>query len=330
MTVGQIIKKARTRLGDADKTGWSDDILIDFVDQGQKDLCKMSRIYKRTFYLGLLPDTTMYPLPDDCFQVDRIEHKGENLPVLSREDQDSRFVAKGLHVIKSDLNMGTLEISEPVEVNNYAQFVEGVTLPEPESVDITIEPHIGVPVATDMEEFFFDSPIGVITGFQAIADEVPIPIEYGDISGVNNMILALVDSNAFGVVTALDLQVVGEVAKKSLGFLTSVDAKYAMGSYGICTDVLAPSVYFKVYYSAISATVNSLYDALVVKDLWEKALIHYVVGMARQDDNDEGNYALGTAELEKFGWEVKKAMKLAARSYTSSVSEIKETQYRRV
>ena len=330
MTVGQIVKKARTRLGDSDKTGWTDDILIDFVDQGQKDLCKMSRIYKRTLYLGLLANTTLYPLPDDCFQVDRVEYNGETLAVLAREDQDTRFAPKGLHVIKSDLNMGIIEISEPIEVSNYAQFVEGVKLPEPESVEVTIEPAEGVGSSTDTEGFVFVTPIGFTTSFKAVTDPTLTPVEHGDISGTNISHLALTESDALGVIVGLDLAVEDVNNKKSYGFLTAIDDKYAAGSYGICTDALAPSVYLKAYYSAISATVNSLYDALVVKDIWEKALIHYVVGMARQDDNDEGNYALGAAELEKFTLEVKKAIKLSARSYTSTVSEIKETQYRRV
>jgi hypothetical protein len=50
--------------------------------------------------------------------------------------------------------------------------------------------------------------------------------------------------------------------------------------------------------------------------------------MARQDDNDEGNYKIGEAELKKYDKEVAKAHKISAKSYTSQVSGVRETNYR--
>ena len=329
MTVGNIVKKARTKLGDSDNTGWSDDILINFVDQGQKDLCKMARIYKRTLYMGLLPHTTQYPLPEDCFQIDRVEYDDTALSVLSREDQDTRYDEKSLHIIKSDINMGTVEVSELIELSNYATFIEGIVIDE--YTPIVVDPVLGLVTETDIVGLDMGSELGVVVGFDSNLNEDGDIAEFGDISGVKAGALEQTNSSdSSGFLTELTLAVDDSDSEKSYGFLTSVGDHNAAGTYGVCTDVLAKSVYIKIYYSAISSTVNSLYDALVVKDIWEKALVHYVVGMARQDDNDEGNYVLGTQELDKYDKEVKKAIRLSARSYTSTVSEIKETQYRRV
>jgi hypothetical protein len=70
-------------------------------------------------------------------------------------------------------------------------------------------------------------------------------------------------------------------------------------------------------------------STLTIEDLWFPAMLHYVVGMARQDDNDEGNYQLGEIELGKYDAEVNKAKKAAAKSFNSQVGVVRETIYRR-
>ncbi len=325
MTVDDIVKRARTRLGDTNKTGWADAVLIDFVDQGQKDLCKTARVYKRIYFAGILNHVKKYPLPTDCFQVDRVEYKDIAMSVLSREDQDTRYLAKGLHIIKSDINMDVAEISEAFEeLDNYARFAEGTYT---DGIEESLTPATGVSAYSDAIGLSMDTPLGVLTGFYlTLSDEQFTP--YGDISGFYNDIYLGLDGNTvLGVVTELDFT---DPDRTTYGFLTSVDTKGVEGTYGICTDALDIDNYLKIYYSALPPTVNSLYDALVLKNIWEKALVHYVVGMARQDDNDEGNYQLGMAEMSHYDKEVAKAVKLSARSYSSTVSEIKTTQYRRI
>ena len=324
MVVGQIVKKARRKLGDQDSTGWDDETLIDYVDQGQKDICKMSAIYKRIFYLGLLNNVKLYSLPQDCFQVDRVEHMGENIATLSREDSDIRFTEKGFHAIKSSLNMDTIEFSETKELSNYMVYVRGTEILDADGV--IIDPIVGVEAQIELVGCSVASDTGVIVGFEEVEPEEALPAEYGDISGVYRPALVLKDSTALGCLTDLEFNCGSDM----LGFLSSVDGIQVEGTYGICTEALAPSTYVKVYYAAITSTVNSLFDALVLKDIWEKALVHYVVGTARQDDNDEGSYSIGVAELDAYAREVSRAKKLSAKSYSSSVDEIRETTYRRI
>ncbi len=329
MTVNDIVKRARRALGDSDNTGWLDATLIDYVDQAQKDLCKTAGVYRRTLYLGILNDTELYPLPEDCFQVNRVEYMGTALDVLSREDQDIRHSPKGLHIIKSDLNMKSIELSHYINTDNYASFWEVPNSPDPAEFTTPI-PVLGVTssVGSSKSEVVLDQPVGVVTGLELLFDEDSVFMPYGDVSGYK---AAGISSNPNGY----DLGVMVQFAlleddKSSFGFLSNVNTNTVKGVYGICTDVLALDTYVKVYYSAQSSTVNSLYDALILDDIWAKALVHYVVGTARQDDNDEGNYSIGSRELDYYDDEIKKAKKMQARSYTSNVSEIKQTTYRRI
>lgn len=328
MTVNDVVKRARTRLGDSKSTGWDDSTLIDYVDQAQKDLCKTARVYKRTLYLGLINNQLLYPLPQDCFQVDRAEYQGEPLSVLSREDQDIRHLPKGLHIIKSDLNMQTLEISEPfTELDNYAAFHGSTITPDGEHDPYT-DPQYGVVVSENSPNLMIETPYGVTVGLELDTAEAPDTF-YGDISSFDiDLPLAITAGDNQGVLIMLDGNF--GVGEGYHGFLNQVDDSYTVGTYGVCTDALSSESYLKVYYSSKASTVNSLYDALVVDDIWERALVHYVVGMARQDDNDESNNNIGERELKKYDDEVKKAKKLSARAYSSTVQEIKETTYRRL
>ncbi len=254
-------------------------------------------------------------MPNDCFQVDRVEYEEEYLAVLSREDRDVRYLPKGLHIIKSDINMGTLEISEPFnELDNYAIFIDG------SEINIIILDLYGV--AAHSTNTIFESSLGVVTKVELLLEDIDTA-HYGSVVGAIGLDNIDYTVNPYGVIST------GEQPEHVFGFLSSVKFNHTKGTYGICTDVLVHKNYLKVYYSATSPTVNSLYDALVLPDLWMKALVHYVVGMARQDDNDEGNYSLGEAEMKKYNAEVYAAKKLSAKSFNSPVRDVRETIYRR-
>ena len=319
MTVETVIKRARRRLGDSDMTGWDDATLIDLVDQGQKNLCRIARVYKRTAYLGLKNEHRLYLLPLDCFQVDRVEYLDKYMAVLSREDSDARYTEKGMHIIKSNLNMGTLELSEAFsDLDNYANFTDG------DNIRYELDSPYGV--ITLVNEGTLDTTLGVVTeAILELSDEEIDDARYGNIDNITfNGPLQVIPT--FGVTAHIPK---GE-GLELFGFLASVDENRSVGLYGPCTDALVLENYLKVYYSAMPSTVNSLYDALVVSDIWLKALVHYVVGMARQDDNDEGNYAIGEAEIVKYREEVRDAEILSAKNFSSSVQEARETTYRRV
>ncbi|RLA70179.1 MAG: hypothetical protein DRG30_09475 [Epsilonproteobacteria bacterium] len=204
MTVGNIVDRARSRLGDSDKTGWSDDSLIDLVDQAQQDIAKTAQVYKRTAYLGLVNNRVLSPLPSDCFQVNRVEYQGTSLAMLSREDQDVRAIAKGLHVIKNDLDMSILEISEPFEaLFDYASF-EGGHQSVIGSVLVEVD-ELGVATESSLD-FTCSSPLGVVTDVEFLdTDWDTQETNFGDTSSMvqGDVSLRNVGTN-LGVLTELD------------------------------------------------------------------------------------------------------------------------------
>ena len=62
--------------------------------------------------------------------------------------------------------------------------------------------------------------------------------------------------------------------------------------------------------------------------LWFTALVHYVTGKAKQDDNDEGSYAVGDAELKKYEMEKAKALAIVNASYAKKADSVRLTTYK--
>ena len=76
MRMGDVVDAVRSRLGDSDKTGWSDERLMLLINQGQFDICATTNVYRAVTYLPLVNNTQLYLLPDDCFNIMRIEYRG--------------------------------------------------------------------------------------------------------------------------------------------------------------------------------------------------------------------------------------------------------------
>ncbi len=337
MTAESIVQSARRRLGDTNKTGWSDPHLVDLVDKGQKDITKLAGIYKRTLYVSVSNNIVLIPLPLDTFQINRAEYEGVLMHIITREDAENKVTPPARHIIRNDLGMNLFELSEPfTELPVHATAIQGFIQEQDLDTTITVEtPQLGVFASTEA----LDTATMLPTTSTGVVESISVPItwdvasyeegiiNYGDLCGIESENLYTSLEVSPGVVTGIDLY---HYVNGTYGFLSRVDYSNAVGEYGAYTDVLTESQYIKLYVSAAPPKISSIHDATIISDLWERALVHYVVGMARQDDNDEGNYQLGELELKKYDKEVAKAKKLSAKSYTSQVSEEKETQYRRI
>jgi len=224
--------------------------------------------------------------------------------------------------------MTQIELSDYIQATNYASMIKGISI---EDIDVTNTPTpvIGVVTDVDHDRVTVNSPMGVTTGINIIYPG-PARMDYGDLSGYRSHGIRQEEPNTANLGVLTQLNFTENDRGGHYGFLYRVNNSYCVGTYGPCTDVFAADTHLKVYYSAMPYSVNSLYDALIAQPMWEKALVHYVVGTARKTDNDEGNYQLGMKEMSYYEDEVKKAKKLSARTYNSTVSEIKTTTYRRI
>ena len=104
--------------------------------------------------------------------------------------------------------------------------------------------------------------------------------------------------NVYGVVTDSDTDAVdmGCVLDDIHGVVTEV------GQDNLPTEVEQPLDDLLVYYIAVPPLFKAtdILRPLVVPDIWFQAFLHYVTGMALQDDNDANNIQRGELEAQKY------------------------------
>ena len=321
MTATKIIEFARYRLGDTDSTGWSDKRLVDLVDAAQKDFCRRTGVHKKPAYIGVTNFKSIYSLPIDSHQITRVEYDNESLPILSREDWDNVLSKPKLSAIKSDLSMEAIELKPPfddLDIKNI--FIKGSLVP-----NLFIKMANGV-VSNAGGKLLFSSSTGVLSSI-VINTSVPASSLFGDIASIflhNNPIQIANVAPSSGVATSTKpISAIGQ-----LGFTTEIGS-VGISGFGVVTDAFLPGEYLTVYYNAVPDTIRTKYTSLVLDNTWEMAMIHYVTGMARQDDNDEGNYKIGEAELTKYENLVERARRDSARSFSTQVDMSRSTIYGR-
>jgi len=328
MLVRDIVEAARYRLGDTDKTGWSDNRLVKLVNSGQKDICKTTSVYRRISYIPLANNQVLYPLPRDCYDIERLEYEGHQLPIYSREDLENIKTPPHRFAIKSNLNRLNIELyPELTNLQMFEGFIIGTVAADAgANSGLDILPAEGVVTTSSSKSIQIQEALGVTTSITENIDCHKYS-DFGSVVGSNMDLHLLVHS----VSDDADLGVLCDIGfkadKEHFGFFDHMNNIYSHGTYGITTDVLFPEYYVTVFYVAIPPITEFFEGSLILDDLWEKALVHYVVGMARQDDNDEGNYKIGEAEMAKYDKEVAKAQKISAKSYTSQIKGVRETNY---
>ncbi len=85
----------------------------------------------------------------------------------------------------------------------------------------------------------------------------------------------------------------------------------------------------KVYYIGVPEMVTQTTDELLLPDMWMAAFIHYVGGMALQDDNDANNIQRGEMDLQKYQRVLANIQAIASKDFTTSVKSKLDTKYRR-
>jgi hypothetical protein len=87
--------------------------------------------------------------------------------------------------------------------------------------------------------------------------------------------------------------------------------------------------YMKVYYSAVPELIPTIDDTMILPDMWISAFIHYVCGMALQDDNDANNVQRGEMEGAKYLRMLGQIGKAASKDFTSNYKSKLVTKFRR-
>jgi len=149
----------------------------------------------------------------------------------------------------------------------------------------------------------------------------PIP-EVGDIP---NTYIA----GTYGVVVGIE----GDTVASPYGIVVDINTTVTQtatfsSDYGELSDMSEVLKSLLVYYHERPAEVDAIdsgTSVLNIDEMYDKAVKHYVIGMAWRDDQDTQNRRLGAEELQFYAMEFINAKKHSAADNISSSKQ--ETQY---
>ena len=324
MVAKSLIDIARARLGDTKKQRWTDQRLLQIVNQGQADLCKLTGIYRKEIYLALANGQTRYTLPKDCMTIRRIVYRDEVVSLSSRNDLDAGKLPTNEFVcLKDNISMGKIDISPAQEgIDNDVLIIEGTNGEE----TFTLTSPWGV-VTAATDPFDIDTPFGTITDIERVMDTTRA-YKFGECVGtpwhpkfeINYV------PDIYGVVTAM--KSTPSTDKHLFGFITDSEVARVVGQYGLVTSITKEYNTMRIFYEAVPASLSSDNLNLVIPDMWEGAMVRYIVGTALQDDNDANNIQRGELELQKYYAELKKARELASKDFSGGAKDKYITRYR--
>ena len=328
MTAKSIVDIARARLGDVKNNRWTDQRMLQIVNQGQASVCKLTGIYRKEAFIPIANNITRYRLPTDCMTVRRLEYKGAAISLYNRDDLDAGKSTQTEFVgIKDNLPMGVIDIY-PAQTT----IEEGsIIIIQGDTADDTFDFTSVFGVVTKMSNPYSIEPLfGVITGTELSIDGEELPLTFGELasSPLHKEVEIDFDQGIYGVTTGASYD--NSTDPKLFGFITGSDYYDVKGQYGLVATVTDSSTTLRVFYEAVPTNLISLSASLVIQDMWEEAMVRYVVGTALQDDNDANNIQRGELELQKFTTDVLKARELATKDFSGGAKEKYHTRFRRV
>ena len=328
--VSEIVKAARYILtdtpNDTASRGWSDERLVQLVDEAQLEICKKTSIFKREYYIPLSNGIYTYSLPDDLIKIDRVM-SDKRVTQMSMADMDDidlywrRIIGDEIiHYILDSVNMNKLEVYPiPSEALTYVPFYRIVdiqgkfyfVLNNPVGVFTGNTPIIGEldPTTGVLTEVRGDLSIGNLT------DYLLEPTIWGlitDIFGLEN-ISTYYTQPSTGVLSGVSYGSGGQTLSTSVwGTITDVSQKVGLmdATWGAITSVARDSSVLKVRYSALPEHINGIDSALNIPDKWTEAIKYYVAGYALLDDNDAANNNKGLQFISKFNSDIDAINKL--------------------
>ena len=91
-TVQAFINKVRPRVGDKDGKKFTDDRIIELINEGLEDLAKKAYVNKKEMNIPIVPYTRALVIPDDNFiKLQRIRCGNVDLEKYTHDEMDKRF-----------------------------------------------------------------------------------------------------------------------------------------------------------------------------------------------------------------------------------------------
>lgn len=264
--IENILLRARDTLADPNKERWSDDRLLRILDEGQKDLCRQTKVLKGQYEFILEVGVHTYELPTNIWLITRASYANEEIQLytydnmdermrkqrLSRQYNDSRERGQGYSSAIDYVGQSRWELDESDRIN--ALIYDNRNLGEirvyPIPNENIAESNYTFENAGDVE-FAGDEYFGVVT----------------DITGNPDYTF----DSPFGVVTQL--------------FDPSIKSEQ-IDDFGVVTDIVDSTGACNIWYIRLPDDITDVLDDLELPYMFDTALKHYVVSQAFRDDLD--------------------------------------------
>lgn len=342
--VSQILLRARDTLADPKKERWSDDQLIRFLDEAQKDLCSRARVLREEVSIQVKDGQAEYKIPADLIAIDRVSFRNQNLPLTSYTKLDKTIPhwidhrGEVSHVVYDKQRKGYIRLFPIPDIAHKVQFgVESSYMRIPYG---GLAQALGV-VCDGAELDETDNECGVIAdiiGFtQTMVNGTPQLITYNYESftrlGVTTDILFDQPFTQQDPLAGIVTDMKGFVMEGDFGVITdmydrSLDAEFDSDE-GILSGMEYIEDHLFIQYLKNPATVTDIDSDLEVDEIWDRALQYYVTFKAFKSDKDTQNRSQGSEEFELYLRELDLAEKLDSMDYTDSNNEQYRVMYRR-
>ena len=303
--IENILLRARDTLADPNKERWSDERLLRILDEGQKDLCRQTKILKGTYEFVLEIGQAIYELPTDIWLITRASFNNEEIQLLtydymdesvrkqrlSRQYQDSRERGHGYSRPIDDIGQRRWELDESDQIsaliydNRNLNEIRVYPIPNTDIAENNYE----FENAGDVE-FAGDEYFGVVT----------------DLTGDPEYTF----DSPFGVVTQLF-----DPAFK----VEQID------TYGVVTDIKDSSSSVHIWYIRLPNEVAEVTDELEIPTMFDTALKHYVIAHAFRDDLDVQYRDMAAESMTLYNRELEVANETQRRDGTRAATTFVST-----
>jgi len=352
MLISDLVVQARRILGDIQKQRWSDERMLDIINDGLRDINKFAGVYRNEHFFELMNYQTRYPLPTDLLTVTSTWHNKQIVHMQSRE-----ALSNTMFIIKDQLNVGVMEVANPPDyVFRDRRFVAGPKdlADTGESLSLSLWTDgtwtgLGLWTTTTLwgEESgqVYEVPITPLEGVATtpvddvfgVTEDLTIGLDiYTDNPATSFGLLTAIlprsqesiplktGGNPFGVVTSVNIATIK--ASSQAGAVGFVNKPFRIvGRYGTVTSVLKPEEYIRVLYKALPPRMHTLDTAFPLSPSWESPMVNWIVGGALQDDNDANNNQRAVSFLARYQRELDKEIAEASIDYSRSSKKYKTT-----
>lgn len=298
--ITDILAKARSTLGDTGKNRWSDDRLLQLVDEAQKDINRQVRVLKGETTFGIIDGVRLYTLPSDVYIITRATFNDEKIDLVSYGNMDTWVETHGVSSRRNVHNEYTDPGTDFGLSPNFTWDADTGSTPAALVIDKRDVTKVLV----------YPIPSGVAADSYTFSNAGTVLFEGDEVMGVVTDITDYSFTSPYGVVTDF--------------FDATVDQEVFDSVYGVATNIGLSDGDVKLWYVRRPAAITTVNDTLELSEDYDVAIKHYVVSTAFDDDTDTVSEAKSARAFNRYERELAElkadGMKNHSKSSTRTVA----------